>query len=70
MTSFVKKMIGMTKRKEVFKEAVEYFTRPRHILDKEIRENLNISSDEPYLQVFGLNLVIYLNARPKTKIFL
>ncbi|KPJ06380.1 hypothetical protein RR48_14119 [Papilio machaon] len=50
MSSFVAKMIHLGKRKEILKEAAEYFTRPAEVLDKEIRDSLGLSSNAPYLQ--------------------
>lgn len=58
MSSFVTKMIHLGKRKEMLKEAAEYFTRPAEVIDKEIRDSLGVSSDAPYLQVYS-QLYVY-----------
>lgn len=45
-------MTKMAKRKDILKNAGEFFTRPAEDLDKEIRQLLEVSKTGPYTKVF------------------
>lgn len=52
MEIFVSKMTQTAKRKDILKEAAQYFTRPVDEIDLEIRERLGVPTEGPYTKVF------------------
>lgn len=50
LANFIKTMVHSKKRKEILKEAAEYFTRPAADLDDEIKKTLGIET-LPYIKV-------------------
>ncbi|XP_068619092.1 uncharacterized protein [Battus philenor] len=50
LSSFVSKMVHLSKRKGILKDAAEYFTRPFEVLDKEVRDRLDVAPDGSYIQ--------------------